>query len=63
METELLMMTRLMTMTMTHDHDNASIEPAALYLSLNENEELHEEISRLRKEIEEITIFYSIPGI
>jgi len=40
-----------------HDHDYcASTEPAALELSLNQNEELHQEISRLQMQIEEITI-------
>ncbi|KAG9279114.1 uncharacterized protein LOC125784831 [Astyanax mexicanus] len=40
-----------------HEHDYcASTEPAALDISLNENEELREEISRLRKQVEELTI-------
>ncbi|XP_076874122.1 uncharacterized protein LOC143523517 isoform X1 [Brachyhypopomus gauderio] len=40
-----------------HEHDYCvSNEPAALDLSLNENEELREEISRLRKQIEDLTV-------
>ncbi|XP_034024724.1 uncharacterized protein LOC117509014 [Thalassophryne amazonica] len=40
-----------------HGHDYcATSEPAALDLSLNESDELRKEISRLRKQIEEITI-------
>ncbi|XP_034038411.1 gastrula zinc finger protein XlCGF57.1-like [Thalassophryne amazonica] len=40
-----------------HGHDYcATSEPAALDLSLNESDELREEISRLWKQIEEITI-------
>ncbi|KAL6490092.1 hypothetical protein MHYP_G00004370 [Metynnis hypsauchen] len=40
-----------------HEHDYCvSTEPAALDLSLNDNEELREEISRLRKQIEDLTV-------
>ncbi|KAL6491382.1 hypothetical protein MHYP_G00017270 [Metynnis hypsauchen] len=40
-----------------HEHDYCvSTEPAALDLSLNDNEELREERSRLRKQIEDLTV-------
>ncbi|KAK5598367.1 hypothetical protein CRENBAI_013375, partial [Crenichthys baileyi] len=40
-----------------HKHDYcASTEPAALDLSLSENEELREEISKLRKQMEDLAV-------
>ncbi|KAK5604359.1 hypothetical protein CRENBAI_018876 [Crenichthys baileyi] len=40
-----------------HEHDyRTSTEPAALDLSLNENKELRGEISKLRKQIEDLTV-------